>query len=54
MKQSATTRTPESLRPLKLALKDCRIWIKRWRRQGQGRVAGDVAWRRQTARTNPA
>ena len=54
MKQPATTRTPESLRPLKLALKDCSAWIKGWRGQGAGRVAEDAAWRPPPARTTPA
>ncbi len=53
MKQSATTRTPESLRPLKLALKDCSAWMKGWRAQGVGRAAENVAWRRPPAGTTP-
>ena len=54
MKQPATTRTFESFRPLKLALKDCSAWIKGWRGQEGGRAAKDVAWRPPPARTTPA
>ncbi len=53
MKQSATTRTFESFRPLKLALKDCSAWIKGWHRQRAGRDAKDAAWGTPPARTTP-
>jgi hypothetical protein len=53
MKQSATTKTPESFRSLKLALKDYSAWIKGWRGQGVGRVTEDVAWRPPPAGTTP-
>ena len=53
MKQPATTRTFESFRPLKLALKDCSAWIKGWRRQGAGRDAKDAPWGTRPARTTP-
>ena len=54
MKQHATTRTSESFRALKLALKDCGAWIKGWRRQGAGRDGKDAAWGTPPARTTPA
>ena len=44
MKQPATTRTFESFRPLKMALKDCGAWIKGWRKQGSGQGAKDTEW----------
>jgi hypothetical protein len=54
MKQPATTRPPESLRPLQLALKDCNAWIKGWRIQGAGRAAEDAAWSPQSVPKTPA
>jgi hypothetical protein len=44
MKQPATTRTFESFRPLKMALKDCGAWIKGWRKQGSDQGAKDTEW----------
>jgi len=54
MKQPATMKTPESLRPLKLALNDCSAWIKGWRGQGAVQGAKDTVWRPPPARTTPA
>ena len=54
MKLPATTRTFESFRPLKLALKDCSAWIKGWLRQGTGRDAKDAEWGTPPAPTTPA
>jgi hypothetical protein len=53
MKRPATTRTFESFRPLKLALKDCSAWIKGWRGQGAGRGAKDAEWGTPPVPTTP-